>query len=509
MSQSLKDNMVYSGIGTKTFEINSSDFIRGISSSNEIEDGGLSPETEGINLTKTPGLLYFQAATSDNTGSLENDLIASCEDGTPGTGGVNQILVDDGAGGANAKYWSWNGSSLSNLATDASTPNGGYSKGTTQMISFGITSSRANIFTTNGQYITRLQLATNTLTTNFKQFTYNASTTALVAPHPCIVYENNAYYGDGNILLRQTDPTSATMSTVLTLREGQIIISLGIDPGTGRMLISTVEGLNMSNTRDRLSKVLYYDGFSEKPLKSIIVDDMVTAFFPVGATMYIGYGQKLGVWNGAGIQFLRKLNVSLVSTKLPYRDNFTNIDSTLYVIEANKLLAYGPTIAGASNCFYYALVQKDPNDLAAADLTCVFNSGSGILGFGWVDSSAAEKFSTLDTTAVNSVAYSGSVSIYTNKYTFERPITFNQIVVMYGADVPTSNSGVDLYVIDENGVSTQIAVGVQNTQSNMRSMTFPWPNITTRTLQFRYLMAYASGNQTPIERFIVHYNDYD
>lgn len=491
----------------KVFELTSDDILRGMSSSEFIQDGGFSPLTEGINPTKQPGLIYFSAEKVDQTDDLTDDLIASCEDGTLGTSAVDRIFVDDAG-----KYYDWDGTTLDNIATDGGTPNGGYAKGNTQMISFGITNNRANIFTTNGQYITRLELSSDTLTATFKQFTFNASSASLVAPHPCIVFENNAFYGDGNLLRRQTSATDTTVGVIMTLPTEQIIVSFGIDPGTGYLLISTVEGPNASDTKNRICRVHYHDGFSNKSVKTIIVDDMITAFYPVGAVMYIGYGQNLGIWDGQGIRFLRKLNVSLNSTKLPYRDNFTNIGSTLYVIEANKILAYGPVIGSSPPIFYYAFVNKDGN-LVAGDLTCITNLGSGLLGFGWVDASAVEKFATLDTTSVSTLT-NNFVKFYTNKYQFPTSITFNSVVIEYGVALPTSSAYADIYIghIASNSslkygidTTTQIAVAATNTVSNVLEMAYGFPSITTRSFYLRF----DAAQVVAIERMTFFNNSYD
>jgi len=486
-------------IGQKSFEINADDFLRGISSSDFITDGGLSNKTAGINLTKTPGLLYYAAAKVDTTDELEGDMISSCEDGTLGTAAVDRVVVDN-----EGKYYTWNGTLLDKVATDSTTTS--YTKGYTNMISFGITSARANVFTTNPRYITRLQLASNTLTENFKEFTFNGTAADLVAPHPCIVFENNAYYGDGNLLRRQTSATDTTVAVIMTLPSEQIITGFGIDPGSGRLLISVVDGVNASDTKARICRVLYHDGFSNKALKSIIVDDMITAFYPVGAILFIGYGTKLGVWNGAGIQFLRDLDISLTSTKLPYRDNFTNIDDTLYVIEGHKILAYGEVVAGFPKCFYYAHINKN-GSLVNCDLTAIFNAGSGLLAFGWIDDDASEEFSTLDTTSVSTLGNTFS-DVWTNKYVFARPVTFNNLVIEYGAALPTSNSYADIYLYDDTQTATQIATGATNTVANTYTVEYPWPSITTRSLQFRYLNTQLSG-QTPIRRMTVFYTPVD
>jgi len=486
-------------IGQPQFEINSEELMRGMTSSPYTEDGGFSNETEGVNLTKTPGLMYFSAEKVDQTDELTGTLVASCEDPTVFSGTpTDRMFVDD-----DGNYYKWNGTLLDKVGTDGTNPTK-YPQGKVDMAGFG----GNYVYTTNEVGVIEWIVSSNTFNYTFITF---AGSAGPVVPHPCIQFENNMYYGNGNTLLRQATPGSATTSTVLTLPANQTIVALGIDPGTGRMLISIIDGINASDTRFRVSRVGYYDGFSNKLLKVIIVDDMITAFYPVGAIMFIGYSSKLGIWNGAGIQFLRDLDVALNSTKLPYKQKITNIDDTLYVVEGHKILAYGEVIAGRPKCFYYAFVNKDAN-LVACDLSCITNLGSGLLGFGWVNQSAAGLFATLDTTSVSTLT-NNIVKFYSKKYTLPTPITFNQVVIEYGAALPTSNAYADMYIINNafNGTSpgvlasTQIVVAATNTTASVYEMPYTFPSITTRTIQLRF----DAAQQVAIRRITFFNNEYD
>jgi len=484
-------------IGKDYIEIGTEELMAGMASSDFTQDGGFSNLSEGVNLTKVPGLMYFSAEKSDQTDELTGILRASCEDPRIfSAGGVYQRVFVD-SGGA---YYGWNGTLLDKLDTDATNPTK-YSRA--DMIAFG----EDTIYTTNEVAISSLAVSTGTLTDAFFVF---AGSTGPVVPHPALVFENNAYYGNGNTLLRQTAP-GATPAVVLTLPTSQTIVALGIDPGTGRMLLSIIDGLNASGQEYRVSRVGYYDGFSNKLLKVIIVDDMVTAFYPVGAIMYIGYGTKLGIWNGAGIQFLRDLDIDLTSTGLAYKQHFTNIDDTLYVVEGHKILAYGEVVATRPKCFWYAFVNKDANFIAC-DITVLTALGSGLLGFGWTNQSAAGQFATLDTTSVSTLT-NNLVKWYSLKYLLPKPMTFNAVTIEYGASLPTSNVYGDVSLITISSNSTQrfgaitntLLESATNTASSIVEMNYAYPNVTTRSLQLTFL---ASQN-VPIRRITIFFNPYD
>jgi hypothetical protein len=70
-------------IGKYTLEIGAKEFLDGMTSSPETDDGGFSPQSSGVNIISnatTTGVLYSAADITDKTGSLNGYIIASCED---------------------------------------------------------------------------------------------------------------------------------------------------------------------------------------------------------------------------------------------------------------------------------------------------------------------------------------------------------------------------------------------------------------------------------------------
>src|SRR3990167_5587824 len=357
--------------------IDASEFLKGMSSGPEINDGGFSTQTEAVNPIVEPGVIYAPAAAvdsdTDDRLSTTIEIIASSPD-MANLGVDDRLLVgvdSDDFG----TFYRYDGTKIiavayaevftvtiatpavftstahglaagdrvklrttgalptglcvdtvyfvisAGLTADAfqlSTTDGGaaintsgtqsgthrwytrnYIKGYTDIITY-----RGETYVTAQQHITRWQ-NDNTIDQKFYAFT-----TANV-PHPAIVFENNAFYGDNNLLLRQTT-AGGTPATILTLAVGEIIITLGIDPGSGKMLISTTSSLNVSNDKTSINKLHWYDGLSNKVLKVIYVEDQILGFHSVEGITYCGYGQNLGYITGSGVKFLRKLiNVTL------------------------------------------------------------------------------------------------------------------------------------------------------------------------------------------------------
>lgn len=478
-------------IGEKTFDIKAENFFAGMSSALFANDNGFAsggnisgtifPTT--LNLTAKPGVLYPAGNTVDRTpaSDLTSLLIASSADSN--FLGYDRVFISD-----DAKFYSFDGTTLTLRHTDA-TASRSYTAGKTSMVTLGFSCFTTSSGTNTG--ISKWAMSSNTFTDNFFAFSDT------IAPHPSVLFENQAFYGDGDLLLRQTDEGS-TPTTILDLEDNAIITALGTDPGSGRMLIATSQAINMGDTVNKICKVLLYDGFSNKPIKSVPVDDQITAFYNVGGTVFVFYGNKMGYWNGAGITFLRVLSIPLSSTDLVYPAHVTNIDNTIYVVEQRNILAYGEIQPG-KKVFYYA--QQNNNGISGS-YSLITNVGSKKLALSF----ATAKFYTFDTSSVSGVQTGGSV-FFSNRYDFERLITFNTLIIEFDSLPPTNSNIITALIYGDQGYLNPTNIGTVATGSADNKLIYelPYASLVMRTLQLRLTLATAIG----IRRITVTYNQYD
>ena len=421
-----------------TIELDAKDFIRGASTSKHTQEGGFSPETYGINPLAVPGVLHCPPnvvdSDSDSRITTNKGIIASCADDDVYQGYDKKMVSNDG------KYYRYNGTKIPEAALRTDSVNT-YTQGFTDMISF----AGETYVTTKEKLVRWDEIGATFNSTTFLTFTNQAY------PHPALVYENNAFYGDGNLLLKQTSAGIAP-TTILTLSVDQIIIALGIDPGTGYMLISVTNSLNISDTLPAVNKILWYDGFSSKPVKSAIVDEMVLSFHPVGGTVFVGYGKNLGYLNGSGVSLLRTLdNVTFDNAQLPYKQKITNIGAHLFVQDGNKILCYGEIIPGRKAFFYWAryVVANEGN------ITALFNAGQNKLGI----CTDKDNFYTQD---ISSVATFGGGDIYSNRYNFPRPVFIRSIYIEWANSVANAATPASVFYESEKEALTQLP-SIQNT----------------------------------------------
>lgn len=412
-------------IGTKQLVIGAADFVKGVSTSSDVSDGGFSPETDNVNLTANPGTMYAPAASvdSDTDVRLTGNIIASSPDMNV-TSPTNRLFVTD-----DGKAYRYNGTKL-DAAGIALTAAQTWTASFTDIITFA-----GEAYVSSRDSLTRWQ-NDNTIDAGASwPFSFANS-----VPHPGVVYENSMYWGDKNLLkIQSTLGDAVAPTTVLTLSTDQVIVALGVDPGSGLMLISTTNALDASATLTSVNRVLWYDGNSAKVSKSAIIEDAILGFHCVGGTVFVGYSNKVGYLSGAGIQYLRTLNnVTASNTELPYKHHFAHVGNTLYVLNGKQVMAYGEVLPGRK-VWYPAW----SNMVNSNKPTCLADVGAKKLGMGF----ATTKFYTFDT---SSVATTNNVTFYTNEYDFPRPVFLRSVYLEYSSAVINGDANRTIYYQSED-----------------------------------------------------------
>lgn len=457
---------------------------KGMSTSNVLADGGFSPSTDALNLLNTPGVMYHSAFETDASTGLTGEMIASTEDPS---GNYTRLYTSANASNGNGLFWSMNG--VFALTQRGSTDNTHqYIQGKTDMISFG-----GEAYITSQSTIVRWSSIGSSDTIDNTWFSFNSA----FAPHPGITYNSFAYYGDGNLLLRQSAANVAP-TTILTLPTGTIIVALGVDPGSGQLLISVIGQTNLSDTINSGARVLFYDGFSNQVLRQIAVDDMITAFPATEGALYAAYGQTLGLWNGSGVTFLRHMAIQFDNTQLMYKHHFTSIGSTLYFVERSKIIAYGPIRQKGDNIFYPAHVN---NAGLSTDITSIANIGQNKMSYSY----SSNKFAIWDTYGVTSNVQ----TFFCNPYEFDDEVWVRRARVIYGTTVSNNVSPGQLNLYNEDGF---IATGGNGSGAYLLTNTSGAAsaykdilniNLKLKQLQFRLVM----DTTNPGIRRIIFYGD--
>jgi len=455
-------------IGQKSFEIGPADWQRGVTSAANTQDGGLSPESGSMNLIAAPGVLYPPGAITDKSTNLTSQMIASCED--PTYLGKDRMFLDEAA----AFYW-WDGSSLtkkvtasSDKVTQGTSDFVPWHDGTTQFW-FATTSAGAN-----GDII-RWDGATTLVEDFWTNASYlNQSALSAVTPwRPFLVYETYLYLGNKNVLQRITSATA--QSGILTLNTSETISALGVDKGSGKMLVATTLATDYSASRNGRSRLYLYNGSSNKADKVMDVSGTITAIKNVDDMTIIFYGNKMGYFTGSGIKFMRKLNFAIgTAANLVYPHKATVIDNTLYWVEGSTAMAFGEVTAGGGKVFYPCLAPDTSSQL----FTCLTTIGGNKLGYSY----SSSKFFTHDITAVATVV-NGGTTVYSKRYAFPRPVTFNGILFELNEAAPANQNTFSVRIKDNKGNTTTTISMNPGARTDVWEYEYTYPNLELRTLQ--------------------------
>lgn len=497
-------------LAKQSLVIDSDTFIKGLTTSQNLIDGGMSPETDCINLLANPGVLYpSPAATS--LGAISGHVIASCYDTISTTiNPVTRFLLTD-----SPVLYSLVGSTLNSLGTPGYTIVEGLSDLQIYGYSGGTPAPILWFTTTAGIVHTGYVYSTSSLTGGYTLHTPTGWTS--YNPHPMIVFNEILYYADGPYL--HTYNGSSYTDEVLTLQADQVITALSIDPGTGKMMlgISSRGYLYLGDNTTTYNSPQFiglYDGTNPTQLvRKIPVDGTVTSLQNCGGYMFVAYGNCIGVWNGNGISFLRRIpinsNVGLQFQNI-YKNKISNYDNLLLYLSnnevtnqflvnspPNKIMAYGEIQAGVK-AFFPIVDLPGGNQI---DFVANINQGSILYSCGGeLYSLFLPGHSTVFNTGDSSPIF---VSM---RYGFPRPATITQIRIFY--EDPVLANGLTLgslaIIDDSQGVTFS-----QNISNPSGGSTMAWfdvfPQVKTTEFRIKYHWLETTTCHG-IQKMIVFYN---
>jgi len=447
-------------------------------------DGGFSPETTNINFIAEPGVLnsVTDAVDRDTNTDFADEVIAMGVDHDTASGARSLLLIaDDG------EYATWNGSATSVVSAQVDSGNS-YTFGFVDIISYQ-----------DGTYVTSddsIELWESTATFNDDaDYSFGGLTDDIW--HPALVYEKNAYFGDGNRLLRIT-AAKGTPTAIITLPTEQLIVALGIDPGTGKMLISTSSGQNPNGTIPRVNKIQWYDGRSDKVSKVIEVEDIVCSFQSVGGIVYVGYGTSIGMLTGSGIQFLRQLvNATYTQVDLPYKHHMATIGRFLCFVDGTAVIGYGEIEKGRK-VFFPIVVSGSSNKIQS-----IHDAGNNRLAFSY----AAHEFRTIDMSDITPVI-SGGGNFFSLKYQLPRPAYVRGVRVFYKANIGTGSETIGtVSLIDDTNTTTVITTVTQDSANSQGHIISEDTAIKTTSIQIRYVNVPTTlTNIHGPTKLIIHYD---
>jgi len=507
-------------LGKQSIIINSDDLVQGLTTSANLTDGGMSPETEGVNLIANPGVLYATNGATDlgNTGRAY-PILCSCNDigySADETKSFDRIMAD-----SFGYLYGVQGGALEEIVV--TNPSGTFYDGQADLIYYG-----SNVYMTATSTVAKYTITYGSSPTATQSVTWwTASTLNSAAVHPMLVFNKVLFIADGNLL--HTYDGSSQTAAVLTLYPNEYITALDIDPGSGRMLVATSilaggfqgTSADYNSIRYTQSYIGLYDGTNPTQfLRKVPVDASVTSFRNVGGTMYCVYGGNIGKWTGSGIDFVRNLHATFGTSTptLIYKNRFSHINKNL--LFTNNYPNVNPYL-NATSYQVISLTNIKRDQIAFSTLitqgitygivTGMYNSNTNKDGIMWTylnggDSKIHASFVPLyDKTTVLSTG-DNSPLIVSKKYTFPRPCTITQVRVFFEDQVAADATDLgNLAIIDDN----RNVVWNEDLSNPSGGVAVGWldkfPGVKTSKFQLKYQWKETSTNHG-INSFIVFYN---
>lgn len=466
--------------GRQSITIDSDELIQGITTSSNLNDGGISSDSCAVNLMSNPGVVYPTNGAVDLGALSTYQVIASCPDAT----GLYQKWILDTNG--NLSYISYNGVLASISGGSAS---GTFLYGESDMVMY-----RGKIYATYAsnmnQYTINYSLPSVTVTPAwFTVATFSPSA------HPMLVFNKVLFIADMNNIHTYNGTTQT--ASVLTLDTYEQITAIAVDPGTGRMMVAVASsqgGIGASG--DTIAEVLtqsyigLWDGANPTQfLRKVPVDAVVTAFKNVGGRVQVVYGNNLGTWNGSGIDFVRDLRNNVAGlTSVTYKQQISNVGRMLLVTDnsANtnnpylaspvyRILAVGEIQKGKSSTFPIV------NQISAIHMVDnMWYGTSSNLGFIYAMLSASDNKEHIYFVPVYShstVLSTGDVSplLVTKRVTFPRPSQVNLIRIFFEDTVAANGAIIGTLTAVDDTLNTMASQIVSNPSTSSATKWFDMP----------------------------------
>lgn len=431
--------------------VDKDNFIRGESSADYVSDRGFSPDSYGLNLTKTRGLLYFREASTDRGGvTLTGNIIATLADPN-GTAGSTTHMDDEGAfytliGGVLTKRQTIVGSSADSLSFQLGTSDFKYFRGNL----FGT----ANYTSANGGDVVRIT-AGDTLPAVDSQWwtvTRSHSSTAASVRHPMEIVEGTLYIGD-DFNIHTWDNTTSTANAI-SLPNDQNITSLIRHPDGRTLLAFTGEDKDFSHITGSKGRVYYVDTVNKNWTREIKLSAQVEGSCVVGGTIFVTYGPNIGYFNGEGLVFLKKMATSLTT----YSQNMGAFEDFFMVRDGLNVLFYGDL--GAGNVWW----KPYRNGTNSQNINNIFYQGDNKLLVAFSDGAGAGVLEEID---YDNVGTSGT--FYSNRAALSQFSKIDEVEVLHTITNSAGTSRFQLAEVTLNDAENTFADFNYSNQSTNKS----------------------------------------
>ncbi len=325
--------------------IDAKTFLKGMSISDELSDGGFSPLSKGINLFAKPGLILPGPAPVDQSSAVDVGGIFAWSTHvanlSPGIGrGVGSDVNNHG------KFFLLNDSGGATLAcSDAAHI---YKARITDLIRYG--SSNDQFVTSDGD-IAKLNFDFSAQDFTWWHTTLGKTNLKSGVPHRLVQFGAILYITDGNLI--HSWDGSAGAESVLDLPDNYVINDMVSFNNALYIAASRFDPLGGGEATD--CRIFTWDGFSPSFIEEYVVQENIDTLIVFGSALFLTTRTYVGYWTGSTVSPLYLLTSSV------YKHQVAITMDRLYLLQGGDLLCYGnPSIAHTK---FFSFPISNPNSL--------------------------------------------------------------------------------------------------------------------------------------------------
>lgn len=381
--------------------IDAKDFFRGMSTSDELADGGFSPLSKGINLFASPGLVLPGALPVDQSSGVTTGGIFAWSSWhtnvSPGIGrGLGSLLSNQ-----DGKFFTLSDAGAATLADSDTGRN--YVANESDMIRYA-SAATPNLFSSS-----QTDICLSNFDFSVQDYTWWTGTkgkAALTAgvPHHFTQYGAILYWTNGRVI--QSWDGSTANDAALNLPFGYIATDIEVHQNLIFIAASKFDPIGGGECID--NRIFTWDGFSPTFIDEYVVQQRIDSLIVFGGVLYVTTQKFMGYFTGATISPLYPL------TSPVYHYQYAITNDRLYLLQGSDLLCYGNPIVSKPKFFSFPLKHSASligiNSYRVGKIAYAYASASGA----WSDVNGSD---------------STGVAFYSNKMNFGRQVKIRKIIL--------------------------------------------------------------------------------
>jgi len=311
--------------------LDAAQWFKGVSTTNDLSDGGFSPNSKPLNLFATPGVVRPSSGVTSSSSQFSAGGVFGWA--TPPGAATTQYCLSSNAS-LDGTVFSASASSVGSVSTVYGPDTGrDYAAGYSDLVYY------------KGSYYwsSKTDIAKDG---DFDWWTATLGLTALGSTdyHIMFVYGDILYITDGRYV-HSWDGSTGTYNALDLPQDYRI--TAGTVFNDAIYLAADLFQDNSAGSRTGTARIFTWDGYSPSWLSEEKIDEHISVLHPYGGTLFLATGTHFGYFNGKAVIPLRLL------TSVVLKHQITTVRDVILIVQGANILAYGNPIPGRQRFFSF------------------------------------------------------------------------------------------------------------------------------------------------------------